>query len=260
MNLFILKRCQRQGGIIIRGFQTLYQNTRAVDWLISFSISSFVGYLFYKNIAGIVLLSPCTAAGVRILKKEREKKREWNLTLQFKDGICSLTNAMVAGYSIENAFGEAIKDLRYLYDEQSDIIMEFQLINQQLKLSRNVESLLMEFGERTGIEDIINFAEVVTTAKRTGGDLIKIMKTTSSSINDKVEVQREITTLVAAKRLEGNIMSVIPLGIIVYLNLCMPEFMEPVYTGILGRGIMSIALVGYVLAIIMLNKIITIKI
>lgn len=197
---------------------------------------------------------------VNILKKERKKKEKWQLTLQFKDGICSLTNAMTAGYSIENAFGEAVKDLRFLYEEQSDIVREFQLINQQIKLSRNVEELLLEFGLRTEIEDVIDFAEIVTTAKRTGGDLIKIMKTTSSNISDKIEVQREITTLIAAKRLEGNIMSIIPIGIILYLNVCMPEFLEPMYNGLLGRVIMSIALISYLLALLLLNKIISIKI
>lgn len=209
---------------------------------------------------GMLILGLGSIFLVNILKKERKKKEKWQLTLQFKDGICSLTNAMTAGYSIENAFGEAVKDLRFLYEEQSDIVREFQLINQQIKLSRNVEELLLEFGLRTEIEDVIDFAEIVTTAKRTGGDLIKIMKTTSSNISDKIEVQREITTLIAAKRLEGNIMSIIPIGIILYLNVCMPEFLEPMYNGLLGRVIMSIALISYLLALLLLNKIISIKI
>lgn len=230
------------------------------DWGISITICWLVGYLFYKSMYGMLILGLGSIFLVNILKKERKKKEKWQLTLQFKDGICSLTNAMTAGYSIENAFGEAVKDLRFLYEEQSDIVREFQLINQQIKLSRNVEELLLEFGLRTEIEDVIDFAEIVTTAKRTGGDLIKIMKTTSSNISDKIEVQREITTLIAAKRLEGNIMSIIPIGIILYLNVCMPEFLEPMYNGLLGRVIMSIALISYLLALLLLNKIISIKI
>ena len=230
------------------------------DWGISITICWLVGYLFYKSMYGMLILGLGSIFLVNILKKERKKKEKWQLTLQFKDGICSLTNAMTAGYSIENAFGEAVKDLRFLYEEQSDIVREFQLINQQIKLSRNVEELLLEFGLRTEIEDVIDFAEIVTTAKRTGGDLIKIMKTTSSNISDKIEVQREITTLIAAKRLEGNIMSIIPIGIILYLNVCMPEFLEPMYNGLLGRVIRSIALISYLLALLLLNKIISIKI
>lgn len=190
----------------------------------------------------------------------REKKKKWQLTLQFKDGIISLSNALTAGYSIENAFDEAVKDLCFLYEDDAEIVKEFQQISLQVKLNRNVEELLLEFGNRTQIEDVINFAEIVTTAKRTGGDLIKIMKSTSNNISEKIEVQREITTLVAAKKLEGNIMSVIPLGIIMYLNLSMPGFLEPMYQGVIGRGIMSISLFCYLAALLLLNKIVTIKV
>ncbi|SET28790.1 tight adherence protein B [[Clostridium] polysaccharolyticum] len=197
---------------------------------------------------------------VYLLIKERIKKKKWQLTLQFKDGVVSLSNALAAGYSIENAFHEAVIDLRLLYDENSGIIKEFQKIEQQIRLNRNVEELLMKFGMQAGIEDIKDFAEIVMTAKRTGGDLIKIMKTTSNSIGEKIEVQREIQTLIAAKRFEGNIMTVIPLGIILYLKLCMPGFLRPLYEGVAGRGIMSIALTGYVLSLLLLRKIIDIKV
>lgn len=218
------------------------------------------GYLFYRSFIAMLLLGIGSFELVYIQGKARQKKKEWQLTLEFKDGIQSLSNALTAGYSIENSFAEAIKDLRFLYEEDGDIVKEFCKINQQIKLNRNIEDLLMEFGNRTGIEDIISFAEVVTTAKRTGGDLIKIMKITSDNISEKIEVQREIRTLIAAKKLEGNIMSLIPFGIIIYLNVCMPDFLLPMYEGIIGRCVMSIALISYVFAIILLNRIVAIKV
>lgn len=208
----------------------------------------------------MILFSLGSIVLVQVQIKSRTKKEKWQLTLQFKDGIVSLSNALTAGYSIENAFSEAVKDLRFLYEDSSRIVIEFQQISQQIKLNRNVEELLLEFGSRSGIEDIINFAEIVTTAKRTGGDLIKIMRTTSNNISDKIEVQREIGTLIAAKKLEGNIMSVIPMGIIIYLNCCMPDFLDPMYQDLIGRVVMSIALIGYLLALLLLNKIVSIRV
>lgn len=231
-----------------------------MDWIVAIAICFIVGYLFYHSLTAMLLLGMGSFELVHIQGKARQKRKKWQLTLQFKDGIQSLSNALTAGYSIENSFGEAIKDLRFLYEEDAEIVKEFCKISQQIKLNRNIEDLLMEFGCRTGIEDIISFAEVVTTAKRTGGDLIKIMKTTSYNISEKIEVQREISTLIAAKKLEGNIMSLIPFGIIIYLNVCMPDFLTPMYEGVIGRCVMSIALISYILAIILLNRIIAIKV
>ena len=236
------------------------KDSKLQDWVISLALCWGIAYLFYKSIVVMMFFSVGALIVVHIQIEARAKRRKWQLTLQFKDGIISLSNALTAGYSIENAFGEAVKDLCFLYEDSAEIVKEFQQISQQIKLNRNIEELLLEFGNRTKIEDVINFAEIVTTAKRTGGDLIKIMKTTSNNISEKIEVQREIATLVAAKKLEGNIMSVIPLGIIIYLNISMPGFLDPMYQGVIGRGVMSIALISYLMALLLLNKIVSIKV
>lgn len=238
----------------------VWKNGKLYDWLLGLMACWGVGYLFYRSLVIMGVFSVGSVGFVYIRIQERVKKKKWQLTLEFKDGITSLANALTAGYSIENAFDEAVKDLEFLYDTKSEIVQEFRQISKQIRLNRNVEELLMEFGIRSDIEDVRNFAEIVTTAKRTGGDLIKVIRTTSSNIGDKIEVQREITTLIAAKRLEGNIMSVIPLGIIVYLNVCMPDFLKTMYEGVIGRSTMTVALITYFFALLLLNKIVSIKV
>lgn len=230
------------------------------DWAIALAMCWTAAYLFYRNIWAVGLFTGGALFLVNMQMKSRTEKRKWKLTLEFRDGIQSLSNALGAGYSIENAFAEAVRDLRLLYDEDTEIVKEFQGISQQIRLNQNVEDLLMEFGSRSEVEDIISFAEVVMTAKRTGGDLIKIIKTTSNNISDKIDIQREITTLIAAKKMEGYIMCVIPFGIIVYLNLSMPDFLTPMYETWIGRIVMTIALVFYLLAILLLQKIVNIKV
>ena len=63
----------------------------------------------------------------RIMTEEEKKKkaRKWEFNQQFRQGILCLSAALNAGYSIENAFGEAIGDLSLMYDEDADIIQEF---------------------------------------------------------------------------------------------------------------------------------------
>lgn len=230
------------------------------DWIIALVLCWTAAYLFYKSVWAVGLFTVGALFLVNMQMKSRAEKRKWRLTLEFRDGIQSLSNALGAGYSIENAFAEAVRDLRLLYDEDTEIVKEFQGISQQIHLNQNVEDLLMEFGNRSEVEDIISFAEVVMTAKRTGGDLIKIMKTTSNNISDKIDIQREITTLIAAKKMEGYIMCVIPFGIIVYLNMSMPDFLAPMYETWIGRIVMTIALVFYLLAVLLLQKIVNIKV
>ena len=59
--------------------------------------------------------------------------------------------------------------------------------------------------------------------------MIGIIRNTTSQIGDKIEVKREIDTLLAAKKYEFQIMSMVPYGIIAYMSLSFSDFMEELY-------------------------------
>jgi len=56
-------------------------------------------------------------------------------------------------------------------------------------------------------------------------------------------------TLTTAKQLEETIMSLIPAGIILYLNFAFDGFLDVLYTSIAGRGIMTVCLIIYAAAV-----------
>ncbi len=187
------------------------------------------------------------------------EERRWKLNLEFKDAILALSAALEAGYSPENALEEACKDLRQIYREDDMILQEFAYISNQLRMNITLERALEDFGERSGIEDIQSFSQVFATAKRTGGDLIRVIKTTVSIISDKIEVKRDIITLIAGKRLEANMMKVIPLLIIAYLTIFSPGFLDPLYNNTFGIMIMTLFLMIYLGAFFIIDRIVAIE-
>ena len=228
-------------------------------FLVGIGLSSMVGFLFYKSIWAVILLFPFGFVFIEYQRKILCQKRKWNFNQQFRQGILCLSSALNAGYSMENAFLEASHDLALMYAEDADIIREFQWMNRQLALNRNVEEVLMELAERTQVEDVESFAEIVQTAKRTGGDLIKVIKQTEKNIGEKIEVQRELETLISAKKLETNIMSIVPLCIIGYMWFSSPGFLDCLYHNFLGGMIMTVILVIYIGAYLAGQKITDIK-
>jgi len=224
------------------------------------AVISILGELFYRSIIGIIIMSPMIYYYQRVIKRELIKKQKWKLNMEFRDGILALSAALEAGYSAEHALEEACKDLRQLYEEDSMIIREFTYMVNQIRMNITVEKALEDFGERTGIDDIQSFSEVFCTAKRTGGDLIQVIKITGNIISDKIEVKREIITLITAKRLEANIMKLIPLLILIYLSVSSPGFLDPLYHNVLGIIIMTAFLLLYLGAFLIINKIVAIEV
>ena len=179
---------------------------------------------------------------------------------QFLTGMQLVHTSLQAGYAIENAFKEALKELQKVYEENTFIVREFQYIVNQIGLNRTVESLLMELGQRSHVEDIRNFAEIFYTAKRTGGDLMVIIQNTLSCIWQKQETGREIETLLSGKQMEQTMMSVIPLFILAYVDLTSPGFLDAMYHNVTGAVIMALCLCVYLLAYFWGRKIMHIRI
>lgn len=218
-----------------------------------------LGIMFYKSILGVIFISPLVCYYLRMKRRKLTEKRKWQLNIEFRDGLNSLSAAIGAGFSAEQAFMEAIKDLGRVYSERAMIIKEISYIVNRIQMNTPIEKALYDFGERSGVDDIISFAEVFATAKRSGGDIVQIIKSTGGIISDKLEVKREIATLIAAKKYEATIMKMVPLGLLLYLNFSSADFLKPLYHNLFGVIVMTIILVIYLFTYRIIDKIISIE-
>ena len=180
-------------------------------------LGAIIGMLFFNRIPAVIALGGL--GGMVYLKYYSRvllRRQQETLLLQFKDAMESMISALSAGYSLENSVYEAQKDLMLMYQKEDLIIREFEYLTTQAGLHVPVEKLMLELGERSGIEDIRMFSEILMTAKKTGGNLVKIMKRTADNISEKIETKREIETVIAGKKMEARCMNVIPFGSLVW--------------------------------------------
>lgn len=220
-----------------------------------------IGFIFYQNNIASFLLALGALYYPRIRTKEIIEKQKQELGLQFKQALYSLSSALGAGKSVESAFQEAGNDLSLLYpDPNTFIIREFEIIHRRIENGEPIESAVMDFSSRADVEDIANFADVFVTCKRTGGDLVEVIRRTSNIIGDKLDIQQEIHVLIAQKKFESKILSVAPLIIVALLSYSSPDYMEPLYEFGIGPIVMTVALLLLGLAFWLTRWIITIKV
>lgn len=223
-------------------------------------VTAATGWLYYHSFLVMILLFPVLIWHLRMMEEESAKKKEIEFRGQFKEAIQAVSAALNAGYSVENAFLEAQKELQRLYPRDARISRELQRIVRQLRVQMSMEQILEEFSLRVQTEDVRNFVTVFVAAKKSGGNMIAIIQDTVRQIGDKIDVRREIDTMLAAKRYEFRVMSAIPYGIIGYMSLSFPEFMDSLYGNVLGIGVMTICLGIYLGAYYLGVKLIKIEV
>ena len=223
-------------------------------------ILMLVGYLFYNSVWVGLIFFPYVFYHIKRGKNIYEKKQQSKIAMEFKDGMQAVVSALSAGYSIENSFREALKELDLLYGKKVYIYQGFSKIVNKLNLNQNIEDAFTDFAKECQVEEISNFAEILSYAKRSGGNLIQIIRTTTDTISEKIDMKREINTIITAKQFEQNIMNYVPLGIILYMRLTSPEMFVKVYGNLAGIIIMTGCLLIYFAARVIAEKIVDIKV
>ena len=168
-------------------------------------ITAVTAWLYYRSLWAGILLFPLWIWHWRLMVREEYRKKESDFAQQFKEAILTLSSSLNTGYSVENAFRETQKEMRLIYPEKARISKELQIIVRQLRLQVTVEQVLEEFAGRVELEDLRSFASVFISAKRSGGDMLAIIKDTAGQISDKIDVKREIDTILAAKQYEFRV-------------------------------------------------------
>ena len=223
-------------------------------------IVTAVSYVFYDSLIPVIIFSPYV---IYHIKKQRFNERYQNdneLIRQFRDGMQAVSFALNTGYSIENSFAEALQELVMLYGQNAVIIADFNMIVNRIRRNENLEDILDDYAASTNLDDIKYFAEIFRYAKRSGGDLIGIIKQTSHIIHEKAEVQQQIDTIITGKRLEQRVMVCMPLVITLYLRLTSPEYIDVLYGNVMGIIVMTICLLIYAAAVMLSQKITDINI
>ena len=194
------------------------------------------------------------------VKRELKKRRQLKLKLEFKEAILILASFLRAGYSMENAFSLTRTEVAGLLGKESLMAKELEGICRGLANRRPAEEVLLDLGERSGLEDVYNFAQVFAAAKRRGGDMVEIIRHTAGVIRDKIQVQEEIRTMTAARIFEQRIMNLIPFLLVFYIDFSSPGFFDSVYGSLGGRCVMTVCLLVYVGAVLLAKKILEIPV
>ena len=217
-------------------------------------------YFFYRSIGAFLLLAPSLFLFLKQKKKELAEKRRKELRMQFKDAILYVSANQKAGYSVENALAVSREELTMLYGREGMIVQEFSFMVHQIKLNRSIEQALEDFSRRSGLEDVKNFAEVFSVAKRSSGDVGGIMRHTAEIIRDKMQVKAEILTMTASRQFEQRIMNMIPFFIVFYVESASPGFFVQMYGTSMGRVLMRGCLIVYLISYILSKRILEIEV
>jgi tight adherence protein B len=109
-------------------------------------------------------------------------------------------------------------------------------------------------------EDTDLIISSILVARETGGDLTKVFSRLIGTIRDRMEIKEMTSTLTLQGRIQGIIMSLIPVIFVVVITKFNPDHFKTFLNDEVGRGLLMLAGFMQLMAFIFIKKFSTVKI
>lgn len=223
-------------------------------------MSGLIAWLFFQSFFGLLIMPVCVAIAVmkdrkQIRRKEREKEQQY-----FAEYLGFLKEALQVGYSLEQAVGEAKKGMLTTVKEEDAFLQAVTRMQRKMQLGMPVETAFSEWAKEALCEDIRDFSEVLFIAKRTGGAVWQVITNTERVIRDKQETMRYIQSVLHSKEYEAKVMKLMPFAMLMYMQMFLPGFLEPLYHNTMGICVMSAVLVVYFILSLVTDRVTTVSV
>jgi tight adherence protein B len=204
--------------------------------------------VFILLTAGVASLAPY-AFVLRAGHKRRNLMGE-----QLADTMSILATSMRAGYSFMQALDTVSKEI----GEPS--AGEFQRVVAEIRLGRPVDEALEAMAERVGSDDMRWAVIAIDVQRQVGGNLAEVLDIVAGTVRERAYIRRQIRVLSAEGRLSVVILSAIPFGLLAYLAIVNPEYLEPLFTTPPGIAMLIVGGLAVAMGIWFMTRIIKIDV
>lgn len=227
--------------------------------------------MFYWNVAGLFILPPLLwvmfgnpiiplAAGVTLIVLPKwlvgflKNKRLHRFEAQLPDALLMISGSMRAGAGLNVAMESMVAESR------PPVSQEFELLLREMRVGVDFDSALKHMEVRLPLQDFVMVVSAMRIAREVGGNLADILESIADTLRRKHIMEGKIAALTAQGKIQGLVMTMLPLFMMLALYKMEPEAMAPLFNTVMGWVVLAVIAVMELLGYFFIRKIVSIDV
>ncbi len=220
---------------------------------IAFVVVAAVGYWlggpFFGSIAAVGgFFAPIGA--VRYYRRRRIRLFNTQLT----EALQQMSNALRAGLTFQQAIEQVGKE------SNAPLRQEFGLFIKEIKLGVPVEEAMINLSNRVGSEDMELVSTSTNIARQLGGNMAEMFEVIAATIRERFRLEGKIGALTSQGKMQGWVVSSLPLFLGLFLNWYRPDLMEPMFENAYGYVLVSVIIILETIGFLLIRRIVAIDV
>jgi|CXWL01.1.fsa_nt_gi tight adherence protein B len=220
-------------------------------------IGFVIPFFFIQGVIGWLLMLVAAVIGYNLPKiymNRRRKSRVAMLNAQLPEALTMISNSLKAGFGLLQSLSVASEQL------QHPISTEFSRTIHEMNIGSGVEEAMLALGERSDSYDLDMVITAILVQRTVGGNLGEILDNVAGTMRERIRIRGEIETLTAQQKLTGIVIGLLPIAIGILFSVISPGYINPLFTTVLGKVMLVVAVVLEVLGIMIIQRIMDIEV
>jgi tight adherence protein B len=190
----------------------------------------------------------------KFVVKYLRKRRLTQFERQLPDALLMISGGMRAGASLAVAMESMVKE------QKPPLSQEFELMLREQRLGVDFDTALKNMEKRMPLQDFILVIAGMRISREVGGNFAEILETLADTLRRKHQMEGKIDALTAQGRMQGLIMTGLPLFLLLALTKMEPEAMAPLYNTLYGWATLTVVAVMELIGYVAIQKVVSIDV
>lgn len=210
----------------------------------------------------LLLRDPVTTIGMFVLVlvlpayfyRTMKAKRLARIEAQLPDALTMVSGALRAGASLAIALDNLVNE------QPAPISQEFEILTREQRVGVDFDVSLSNMEKRIPMQDFRMLTTALRINREVGGNLAETIESLAETLRRKSTMEGKIRSLTAQGKLQGIVMTGLPVLLGVLLNFLEPASMAKLWTTGVGWMVLSVIVVMELMGYAMIKKITSIDV
>jgi tight adherence protein B len=208
---------------------------RVVGWtLLAIVLLPCGAFLLSGSMLVALAAVPVALTVPRRYLAQMRRKRIATLERQLPDALLMMAAALRAGASFPAALESTVQETL------PPISQEFELLMREIRLGIDLDVAMRNVEQRIPVPDFLMVTAAVTITREVGGNLAEALESVARTLRDKLQMEGKIRALTSQGRMQGIVMTCLPLVLMLVLRLLEPVAMAPLFSEPVGWGTLAV--------------------
>ena len=191
-------------------------------------------WLVSQNVLFTAVAIPLAFMMPRSWVKRMRTRRLREIEEQLPDALLMMSSALRAGASFPMSLESVAQESR------PPVSQEFDMLLREIRLGVDLMVALRHMERRIPVADFLMVTAAISISREVGGNLAETLESVARTLREKQQMEGKIRSLTAQGKMQGWVMTGLPIFLIFVLRHMEPVAMAPLFDSPIGWGVLAV--------------------